>query len=478
MDQGVKFKVARDKLRVIILGAGPAGLSCAYYLTKRGHQVTILEKDQQVGGISKTINLNGNLFDIGGHRFFTKSQEVWKLWKEFLPEEKDFLLRNRKSRIYFNKKFFDYPLEIKSILANFQLSQLIYFLLSYLIRGFQKKQQMSLENSLIQKFGLQLYRTFFKSYSEKVWGRKCHEISADWSSQRIQGLSLISAILTAMTPKRFKKNSIKTLLDQFHYPRLGPGMMWEKAEELIKKNGGEIILNEKVLSLSRSGEEWRVGSAYNNYQADVVISTIPFNHLFHSLNVKNPEIMLRLERLKFRNYIMIAVVVKAREIFDDNWIYIQEPSLKVCRVQNFKNWSPYMVTDPELTTLGLEYFCDAEDDIWKMDDDLIIHLATNELLALGFTEKEKIIDTKTIRVSHAYPIYHLSYREDLNILKETLLQHPSLYTVGRGGMFRYNNQDHSIMSAILTCENILGESTRDPWSVNQDAEYIELKEIK
>jgi protoporphyrinogen oxidase len=468
------FLQPSSKLRVVIIGAGPAGLTCGHYLSKKGHSVQIIELDKvSVGGISKTINHQGYRFDIGGHRFFTKSAEVWNFWKELLPDESDFSIKSRKSRIFYKNKYFNYPLDFRSIFNNFNISELFDFALSYFTRNKNSDQNVSLEGSLKLQFGPKLYETFFKTYSEKVWGRNCDQISSDWASQRIKGLSLISATISAMTPSILKTSKIKTLIEQFHYPKFGPGMMWEKCAEVIKNNGGHINLGEKIESVLKKGNQWIVKSSKNTYEADIVISTIPFNHLFNVLQIQNQDIEASLSKLKFRSYIMVAFILNKEKIFDDNWLYIQDPSLQVSRVQNFKNWSSSMVPDEKHTTLGFEYFCDMDSEMWLMDDGKIKALATEELLKLKFATQADILDIQIVRAPNAYPIYHLTYKQDLEYLKTHLQDLKGIYTVGRGGMFRYNNQDHSIMSAIITCENILGETNRNPWMINQDAEYLE-----
>jgi protoporphyrinogen oxidase len=466
----------KRKLRIVIIGAGPAGLTCAHFLTKRGHDVKIFEQDKsQVGGISKTINHKGFLFDIGGHRFFTKSQEVWNFWKEILPNEEDFLVRKRVSRIYFKNKYFNYPLDLNSIIKNFSFQELVSISISYLTRTrhTKKTENKSLEGFLISKFGPKLYEIFFKSYSEKIWGRKCDQISADWASQRIKGLSLVSAMTTALTPKILRNTKIKTLIDQFHYPRLGPGMMWEHCEKIIKDNGGEIFFGEKIQGMEKVSNHWNIKTSNTNFEADIVISTIPLNSLLEILPRKNDNVTKITERLKFRSYLMVAFILDKEFIFEDNWLYIQDPSLITCRIQNFKNWSQEMVPDQKYTSLGLEYFSDVNSELWALSDDQLKEMAQAELLKLSFATKEEIIDWKVVRVPNAYPVYHLTYQKDLDVLKDELKNWKNLHTIGRGGMFRYNNQDHSIMSAIITCENIVGESDRNPWSVNQDAEYLE-----
>ncbi len=480
--------------RVICIGGGPAGLTAAYLLSKKGIPVTVLEADPvYLGGISKTVSHKGFLCDIGGHRFFSKSQEVVDLWGEILDE--GFIKRPRKSRIYYKNKFFDYPLKPGNALSNLGLSEAGLCILSYLKASLLPvKNPVNFEDWVSNKFGRRLFSIFFKSYTEKVWGMKCSEISADWAAQRIKGLSLWAMVKNALFPGRSASGDaakgavIKTLIDSFHYPRKGPGMMWESAGRKIEQQGGEIKTGQRVVGLRRIETGWDVVSraadgvsraadgAEAHHEAGSVISSAPLRELVQCLEPRpSRNVVAAANSLHYRDFLIVGLIVEDRRLFDDNWIYIHDPAVKVGRIQNFKSWSPDMVPEPGRNCYGMEYFCFEGDGIWTSADADLIKLASDELIQLGLARPGDVADGFVVRQKKAYPVYDDAYAENVAIVRREIEEHyPGLYPVGRNGMHKYNNQDHAMMTAMLTVENIIaGEQRYDVWKVNQDAEYIE-----
>ena len=475
--------------RVVIIGAGPAGLTAAYILSKNGVPVTVLEADREyVGGISRTVRYKGFHFDIGGHRFFSKAKEVEDLWTEILPD--DMLDRPRSSRIFYNGQFYSYPLKAFEALFKLGPWQSTLCMLSYgKARLFPRPDPKSFEDWVTNQFGERLFRIFFKTYTEKVWGMDCKEISADWAAQRIKGLSLASAVKNALLPKRApkdRKQVIKTLIDTFRYPRKGPGMMWEKCAEKVRAMGGEVLMGHSVFECERleGQNEWEVRYRRQDGTTGVVrgehvISSAPIRLLINGLR---PAVSARAldaaNALKYRDFLTVALILKDRQLFSDNWIYIHDPSVKVGRVQNYKSWSPEMVPDPAYCCYGLEYFCFEGDGLWASSDAELIALATKELQAIGLARTDDVVDGCVVRQKKAYPVYDDAYAENVGMVREELEQrYPGLHLVGRNGMHKYNNQDHAMMTAMLTAQNILmGRQTFDVWQVNQDAEYHESGE--
>jgi protoporphyrinogen oxidase len=471
---------------VICIGAGPAGLTAAYILTKGDADVTVLEQDPHyVGGISRTVSYKGFLFDIGGHRFFSKSPEVEALWSEILGP--DFIDRPRKSRIYYRQKLFSYPLKPFDALRKLGLAEAVLCVLSYIkARIFPVPDPQDFESWVTNQFGKRLFRIFFKTYTEKVWGMNCREISADWAAQRIKGLSLATAIWHMLIPQRSPKPGdavIKTLIDSFRYPRKGPGMMWDKAAEHVRNAGGRIAMDQEVTRIAYDGARgmWTVTSlsslgVESSYTAQHVISSMPIRALSKSLFPPLPAAARKAaQNLRYRDFLVVALIVKDTGLFDDNWIYIHQPDVKVGRIQNFKSWSPEMVPDPALNCYGLEYFCFEGDTLWDSTDDNLIALAKAELIKLGLAKPDEILDGYVVRQPKAYPVYDAGYQERVDVLRgEIEANYPSLHLAGRNGMHKYNNQDHAMMTAALTARNILaGRKIHDPWQVNQDAEYHE-----
>jgi protoporphyrinogen oxidase len=472
-------------LSVAVIGAGPAGLTAAYLLAKKGVPVTVLEADPTyVGGISRTARYKGFHFDIGGHRFFSKAREVEDLWTEILPH--DLLVRPRSSRIYYRGQFFSYPLRAGEALRKLGVVEAARCVLSYLkARAFPVPEPKSFEDWVTNQFGARLFQIFFKTYTEKVWGMSCQEISADWAAQRIKGLSLRTAVLNALFPRKpaARGEVVKTLIDSFRYPRKGPGMMWEACAEKTRALGGTVLLGRRVVGcrLDAASGLWTVthqGAAGDavEVRARHVISSMPMRVLVHALAPRPSEEALRAaDALRYRDFLTVVLILRDRGQFADNWIYVHDPAVRVGRIQNFKSWSPEMVPDPALNCYGLEYFCFEGDGLWASDDARLIELARGELAQIGLARPEDVIDGCVVRQAKAYPVYDEGYAAHVATIRSELeARYPGLHLVGRNGMHKYNNQDHAMMTAMLCVENILaGRPVYDLWQVNQDAEYHE-----
>jgi protoporphyrinogen oxidase len=472
-------------MAVVCIGAGPAGLTAAYLLSTAGVKVTVLEQDPDyVGGISRTATYKGFAFDIGGHRFFSKSKEVEDLWTELLSE--DFLQRPRKSRIYYRGKLFDYPLKAFDALRKLGPIEAARCVLSYARARLRPvPDPRNFAEWVTNKFGRRLFEIFFRTYTEKVWGMRCEEISADWAAQRIKGLSLSSAIWHALVPQKQggpREKTIKTLVDSFRYPRRGPGMLWDAAAAHVRANGGTVLLGQTVVAIERvPGSGWRVHARDRNgaelvFAAEHVISSMPMRELATAVRpMLPPAVVEAAQALRYRDFLVVALVVKERNQFDDNWIYVHDPGVKVGRIQNFRSWSPEMVPDPEVNCYGLEYFCFEGDGLWTSADADLVRQATEELLRLGLAEPGDVLEGTVVRQPKAYPVYDDVYQQRVETIRMELeTNYPNLHLVGRNGMHKYNNQDHAMMTAMLTVRNILaGRRIYDVWKVNQDAEYHE-----
>lgn len=465
----------RDIGRAVVIGAGPAGLTAALELARADVEVTVLEADDTVGGISRTVERNGWRFDIGGHRFFTKVPEVEALWHELLGPD-DLLVRPRMSRIHYDGKFYDYPLRATNALRNLGLTESARCVLSY---GWAKvhppKDQTTFEGWVTARFGERLYRTFFKTYTEKVWGVSGSKLQADWAAQRIKNLSLGAAVVNALTPRR-KQTEITSLIEEFLYPRLGPGMMWEVCRDRVEQLGGTVEMCAPVVRLHhRDGIVTDVETADGrSFPAEHVVSSMPISRLVTSMTPAPPARVLdAAHRLRYRDFLTVALVVPEQAGFPDNWVYIHSPAVRLGRVQNFGAWSPSMVK-PGRTCLGLEYFVNEGDDLWCMDDHDLIAFAADELAAVGLVDRSAVQEGHVVRVPKAYPVYDATYVESVDTLRDWLAEHArNVQPVGRNGMHRYNNQDHSMLTAMLAAENIVKGADHDLWSVNVDDEYHE-----
>jgi len=473
---------------IFVIGAGPAGLTTAYCLTKETPSVIVIEKDPHyVGGISRTVRHGDFLFDIGGHRFFSKAKEVVDLWHEILPD--DFITRRRLSRIYYGGKFYSYPLNAFQALRNLGIFTSTLCMLSYAFaKAFPIASPRSFHDWVRNQFGERLFQIFFKTYTEKVWGMSCDEISADWATQRIKGLDLSVAVMNALKRSFGRKPAadaggdgvVKTLIETFQYPRRGPGMMWEAAAARVTERGGRILMDRELVELAydHARSLWQIEVATGTgsretYTARHVVSSAPVRELVQKFSPK-PISLLHARELRYRDFLTVALMVNKPELFADNWIYIHDPSVKVGRVQNFGSWSPEMAP-PGSTCLGLEYFCFEGDGLWTMSDDELIALATREVAKVGLVSAADVIGGCVVRQPKAYPVYDDAYRDHMATIRRDLeSSYPTLHLIGRNGMHKYNNQDHAMMTAMLAARNILaGERVYDIWQVNEDAEYHE-----
>ena len=470
----------KDGDHVVIIGAGPAGLTAGYLLAKDGVKVTVLEGDDVVGGISRTAQYNGYRFDIGGHRFFTKITPVEQLWHEILGPE--FISVPRMSRIHYGGKYFDYPLKAMNALSGLGIWNAMLIVLSYMwshLRPYPVEENF--EQWVSNRFGKRLYNIFFKTYTEKVWGIPCTEIRAEWAAQRIQGLSLAKAILNAAALQK-RSDSIKTLINEFQYPRYGPGQMWEMATARIREMGGEVLMRHEVNALeTRDGRvvavRARTPVGVRRIEGNHFISTMPLRTLVRSLDPQPPaEIRTAGEGLSYRDFLTVALIIEQDNLFPDNWIYIHTPGVKVGRIQNFNNWSRAMVPDAGRTCLGLEYFCFEGDGLWTSPDADLVELAKTELAQLDLCDPSKVVDGTVVRMAKAYPVYDSVYAGHLATVRTCIDDLANFHTVGRNGMHKYNNQDHSMLTAMMAIANMRGAS-HDVWSVNTDYEYHEEQKL-
>jgi len=473
---------AADAPNVVVIGAGPAGLTAAYQLTKSGFLPTVVEADSVVGGISRTAQAEGWRFDIGGHRFFTKVTPVEELWHEILSDD-EFLKRPRMSRIYYQGKYYDYPIKPLNALRNLGVLEATRCMISYAwVRVRPPKNQDGLEGYIAADYGWGLYHHFFKTYNEKVWGVPASSLSADFAAQRIKGMSLVDAIWEPIRAKIFgrrdKASQVTSLIDEFEYPKYGPGMMWERCRDLIEARGVEVAMQTKVVAINhRDGRAVSVIADHagerRELAADHVISSMPFPHLLRAMDPPVPEnVRAAADGLGFRDFLTVALVIPERDGFPDNWIYIHAPEVEVGRIQNFGSWSPYLVKDGR-TCLGLEYFVFEGDEMWNKADDELIEQAKRELQVLGLVDPAVVEAGYVVRMPKAYPVYDEHYKANVAVLRSWLELHaPNVHPVGRNGMHKYNNQDHSMYTAMLTVENILG-ADNDIWTVNVEEEYHE-----
>jgi protoporphyrinogen oxidase len=477
--------MAEDEPRhVVIMGAGPAGLTAAYELLKHKVGITVLEKDPRyAGGLARTVEHKGYRFDIGGHRFFSKNQEVEDLWTEILGPE--MLTRGRLSRIYYRGRFFAYPIKAVNALWNLGPLEAIRCVASYAYARIRPiRNPRSLEDWVRNQFGWRLFSIFFKTYTEKVWGISTKELSADWAAQRIKSLDMWLVIRSALLPRKQPSKRgeiITTLIDSFRYPRLGPGQMWERVTEICKEKGQPVLFGRQVVSVKHS--RGRVTSVTvrtasgetEEHRGTDFISSIPMRELISRLDPAPPATVRKAaDSLSYRDFLSVAVFIDRADVFPDNWIYIHDPSVKVGRIQNFKNWSPAMVPDQTKTCLGLEYFCFEGDGLWASSDQDLVERARKELGQLGICSPEEVFDGVVVRQAKAYPVYDDVYQRHVGVIRDYLRSDlTNLHLAGRNGMHKYNNQDHSMMTALLVARNIATGSSYDPWNVNADAVYHE-----
>ncbi|MGH9080015.1 MAG: NAD(P)/FAD-dependent oxidoreductase [Acidimicrobiales bacterium] len=476
------------RLPVLVIGAGPAGLTAARQLAEAGDPVVVVEEDSVVGGISRTVVRDGWRFDIGGHRFFTKVEPVEAFWHKVLPPE-DFLLRPRMSRIYYGGKFYDYPIKLGNALANLGLMEAVLCGLSFLwVRIRPPKDVTTLEGYIVSNYGWRLYEHFFKTYNEKLWAVSASKISADFGAQRIKGMSLWTAVWEPIRSslrgrRRDRSKQVTSLIEEFQYPKYGPGMMWEHCADQVVRLGGTIRMGTSAVRLHMEGNAAvavTVRSAEGEERIPVshVISSMPFTSLARIVDPPVPEdVRAAADDLRYRDFLTVALVVPEERGFPDNWIYIHSPEVKVGRIQNFGSWSPYMVKDGR-TCLGMEYFVFEGDELWTRGDDDLVALATEELGAIGLVDPVDVESGYVVRMPKAYPVYDDVYRDNVDVIRRWFEEHgPNVHPVGRNGMHKYNNQDHSMYTAMLTVENIHG-ADHDIWSVNVEEEYHEVDDTK
>ena len=459
----------------MIVGGGPAGLTGAYALMKAGVPSVVLEKEAQVGGHARTVEHDGFLFDIGGHRFFTKIPEVRQIWHEVLDDR--FLRVRRLSRILYRGRFFHYPLKPLEALWRMGLFESGWVALSYARKKlFPMAEDGTLESWMSNRFGRRLFLMFFKTYTEKVWGRKCTEIRSDWAAQRIKSLTLGGAVRNALVPGRDRPRS---LIEEFDYPERGPGMLWERMADRLRAGGQAVLTERDVVRVRRDGARVRAIVARcdgreEEHTGTHFMASMPLQELVLALDPPAPvEIQEHARALKYRDFITVAVMIRRAAVFPDNWIYVHTPDINVARIQNYRNWSAAMVPDAEQTCLGMEYFCNEGDGLWSLPDSSLEELARREVVALGFAARDEISGSAVVRQRKAYPVYDWEYKEHLAALRAYLEGIENLQMIGRNGLHKYNNQDHAMLTALLAARNVLGEKL-DVWAVNTEDEYHEI----
>ena len=465
---------------IAVLGAGPAGLTAAHVLGSRGCAGVVFEADTQVGGIAKTVEHAGFRFDLGGHRFFTKVPWVQEMWEQALGDE--FLVRPRLSRIYYRGDYFAYPLRAEDVVRRLGVVETGRCLGSYLAARMSRSEPPeTFEDWVTARFGQRLYDAFFREYTEKVWGIPGSEIQAEWAAQRIRNLSLWTALTSAL---RIKRRHVTSLIEEFHYPRLGPGQMWETLAARSEAQGVPVRLGHRVNRVVHDSSGVRAievsgpGGATELVDVDGIVSSISLSELVLSLDPLPPDrVVEAARRLRYRDLLVVGLISTDPEPFPDNWIYLHDPGTRAGRVQNFGAWSPGM-TRPGYTCLGAEYFCFQGDETWSLPDHALIELAKRELAKIGLIDPDHVVDGVAIRVTRAYPMYDKGYDDAVATLRTFLATIPKLQTVGRNGLHRYNNQDHSMWTAVLGTLNLLDGTAHDVWAVNADAEYHEEGELR
>jgi protoporphyrinogen oxidase len=463
----------------VVIGAGPAGLTAGYELAKLGMRPVVVEQQTLVGGLASTAQYRGYYFDMGGHRFFTKVQEVNQMWHEVLHEH--FLCRPRLSRIYYNGKFFYYPLRPLNALLGLGLWEGFLIVLSYLKwQVFPHRREDTFEQWVTNRFGQRLFQIFFKAYTEKVWGISCGELKAEWAAQRIKDLSLRTALLNMVLTS---KTTIKTLIEEFDYPRYGPGMMWNAVKSEIERRAGTVLMEAEVVRINRTGQHIdsvvvRRHGHDETIEGTNFISSMPVTEFVRRLEEPPAAVVEAAGRLRYRDFLTVVCIVNKPDLFPDNWIYIHDPEVQVGRIQNFKNWSPDMVPDPTKTSLGLEYFCTEGDALWTMLDEALVELATSELERIGLCRAGDVEDGCVVRVPKAYPIYGTDYREALAVVREFVDGLENFRTIGRNGLHRYNNQDHAMLTGMLAVRSMVLGEEHDLWNVNTEQDYHEEVKVK
>ena len=465
-----------DRPDLIVVGGGPAGLTAAVAAVRRGLRPLVLEADHCVGGISRTETYKGYGFDMGGHRFFSKSKEVTKLWHDLLGD--DFLTRPRLSRIFYDGSFYSYPLKPLDALRNLGFYEASFLMASYFRwKAFPHKKEENFEEWVVNRFGRRLFRTFFKTYTEKVWGVSTKELRADWAAQRIKDLSLKRAVVGGIFKPKHGK--IKTLIERFEYPRRGPGMLWNAAKTYIEDRGGEVRLNSPVEAIHRDGMRLTgvTVKGGERIEADKIITSLPLTTLVRSIDPAPPlEVREAALSLRYRDYLTVCLIVDEPEPFPDNWVYVHDASVKVGRVQNFKNWSEEMVPEEDRatrTSLGMEYFCNVGDELWQMTDAQLVSLATKEIERIGLIGEGKVVDGVVYRVPKSYPVYDEHYAGHVETIRTFVDGFENGATIGRNGLHRYNNQDHSMLTGLRAIENLYDGDSHDVWQINADQEYHE-----
>ena len=461
--------------RLVVIGAGPAGLTAAYEATRFGLDAVVLEKSDDVGGLARTADFKGFHFDMGGHRFFTKSGSVEKMWREVLGRK--LLRRPRLSRIFYRGRFFQYPLRPGNALRGLGPWRAIAIVASWFKwQLFPYQTEDTFEQWVTNRFGRRLFRTFFQTYTEKVWGVPCSQLKAEWAAQRIKDLSLKTAVSNMF---RRRRTTIKTLIEEFDYPVLGPGMMWKAVRDAIVDAGGTVELEREVLRIEHDGRVVsRIVTAHDGRPEEIegtdFVSSMPITELVAKLDPPPPPGVLDAARaLSYRDFLTVCLIVNRADLFPDNWIYVHDPRVKVGRIQNYRNWSPAMVPDPSKTGLGLEYFCTEGDALWRSTDEELVALAIREIAAIGLASAGDVAEGHVVRVPKAYPIYDSNYREHLDVLKRFLAGFANLQTIGRNGLHRYDNQDHAMLTAMLAVRNVALQEKNDVWGVNADPDYQE-----
>jgi protoporphyrinogen oxidase len=461
--------------RVVVIGAGPSGLTAAYELWNHGVHADVYEKDDIVGGLARTARHEGYRFDMGGHRFYTKALEVQRIWHEILGS--DFLKRPRLSRIYYDGRFFQYPLKPWNALSRLGLYQSVRVGLSYLKWQVRPHQvERTFEQWVTNRFGKRLFLIFFRDYTEKVWGVPCSELKAEWAAQRIKDLSLRTAVISMIIKPR---QTIKTLIEEFEYPRLGPGMMWEKMSERIEDAGGKVSLERPLLRFKRDGMRFTSavvgdGDGEREVPGTDFISSMPITDLVKRLDPPAPpEVLAAADQLSYRSFLTVCLVTDDADLFPDNWIYIHDPNVLVGRIQNYKNWSPEMVPDLSKSGIGMEYFCNEGDELWSTSDEELVDMATRELESIGLAPSNSVDSGCVFRMAKAYPVYDSEYGEHLDCIRDYVSSFENLQTIGRNGLHRYDNQDHAMMTGLLAARNVALGERNDVWAVNTEAEYLE-----